>query len=817
MLEHVDENVRELEAVWQDAAKGRDKSAKDEPNGPRGTFFAAHLDEVLRRASEGSEIWHVRMQSFVDDTKGWRHRLRGGDIWRSNSTVLLRSITALRIWDNISSPAERESLEGLWARTYLLEFSAATEGGREAAKLCMKAAELADVNPLPPEHSDPYMALSLRRRRLTLLATAKRLSTFMDLRRRPQNWEALAEAFGEAADLSEEAQRLVPIAKDKGADLHRMWESLMRLRANQERGNVAEARIELSSALTGAKKIENPLTIGGRWRSIKEIAAERHLIDCIEELNKGDSADPAMVQEHLKRWCVNTDRADPPPSPRRSRLMKLRWEAAVAANRVRTGHDITLATSAMRRIANEDRYLEANFANVLAACARARPQASSAAVNILAALADNIRQIDGDALPLPPHRVTAQMSPSWLRSAGDEPEATAYIALLRYLRVIVEYLWCVYRDRARELNIEIPRADPRSFRDLTIDEAAQALAALRKALAWRQLNLSTRALDQVCGLLESHPLVSGHKLVNRPPDINTGDLLDAVVNSTLTDLFPLVVRATGDPPQSFPTDIPVLRLDRREELSTVYNVKDPPPSWPCFGLKPLYKRRDALTQTLRLRHQKPLHLYSTFTWPTPSLVRVLVEGESDAAAFTAYMDHMVPYWRGLPIRIADCGGDSLPGRLLNIEMKRPADDPERACSLVIMADADKKPGTGSWQDVWRQPHAFAVEPDLERLDWSALAEALVVAHGAQLDIPDLREIESRFIHNKENKVPYRAKTFVAQLERELDLRDEIKNREFGAELGKRLALYENPLLAKICRCVVELSEGWKPNGSGRSR
>ena len=809
--------MRELEAIWEDAAKSREKSAKDEPNGPRGTFFAAHLDEVLRRASKGSEIWYVRMQSFADDTKGWRQRLRAGDIWRSNSTALLRAIAALRIWDKLSSPAERESLEGLWARTYLLDFYAAAKGGREAARLCMKAAELANVDPLPPEHPEFYTALSLRRRRLILLATAKRLTTFMDLRRRPQNWEALADAFGEAAGLSEEAQRLVSIARDKGADLHRMWESLMRLRANQERGNVAEARIELSSALTRAKEIENPLANGGRWRSIKEIAAERHLIDCIEELNKGDSADPVMVQEHLKRWCMNTEGADPPPSPRRSRLMKLRLEAAVAANRVRSGQDITLATTAMRRITNEDQYLEANFAAVLDACARARPQTPVAAVNILAALANNIRQIDGDALPLPPHRVTAQMSPSWLRSAGDEPEATAYVALLRYLRVTVEYLWCVYQDRAGELNIEIPQADPRSFRDLTIDEAAQALAALRKALAWRQLNRSTRALDQVCGLLDSHPLGSGHELAKRSPDVNIGDLLDAVVNGTLTDLFPLVVRATGDRPQSFPADIPVLRLDRREEPSTVYNVENPPPSWPCFGLKPLYKRRDALMQTLPLRHQKPLHLYSTFTWPTPSLVRVLVEGESDTAAFAAYMDHMVPYWRGLPIRIADCGGDGLPGRLLKVELKRPTDDPERACSLVIVADADKKPGTGGWQDVWRQPHAFAVEPDLERLDWSALAEALVVAHGAQLDNADLLEIESRFIHNKENKVPGRPRTFVAQLERELGLRDEIKNHKFGAELGKRLARYENPMLAKICRCVVELSEGWRPSGSDRSR
>ncbi|MFD9328490.1 hypothetical protein [Streptomyces sp. NPDC060065] len=804
-------DVRELETLWLQSVSMQAKRTAAEPNGPLGDFFVIHLREVAKKMSGGAEIWRNRLRRFADDTTNWRQNLRSSDVWRSSSTGVLRAITTLRIWEMTASAEGKESLNGRWVRSYLLEFQAIEKGGKAAAKYYIRAANLADIENSNSFDQTQTSAVRLRRRRLVLLANAKRISTFMEMRRRPQDWDALASSFGEAAELSERAQKILWADWDRGPDLHRMWESLMRLRAHQASGSVTEARCELTSALQRARNLTNPIAQGGRWRSVKEIAAERHLIDCIEELNKRESADPILVEEHLKRWCQNTKGIEPPPSPRRMRLMELRRDAAAAANAIRGGQSINLNVSAMRRIASEDRYVALGFASVLEKCGRATPGSSIAVTNILTELSSNIRQIDGDTRPLPPAEVSSQLSPSWLVYHGDDPAVGAYASLLRYVRVIAEYLWCVYRDRAAELHVDVPELDPREFRGLDLSEAFVVIDGLRKAFQWEPDKYSTRALDQLSVMLGTH----ASRIKIPPQDDADGtaivDLLNAIVDTTLSDLFPLVVQGTEVAPVDFPADIPALRLDRPSSPTMVRGVRYAPPSWPNFALKPSYRRKDDLTQVLQLRFRKPIHLYSAFTWPTPSLVRVLVEGPSDVAALEAFLDHTYPYWGGLNIRIVDSEGDNLPGRLVNVELKRHKDDPERAAALVIIADADKIQAKGLWQDVWRQPYAFAISPDLEGLDWSTLAEALAVSFEVQIDVPDLWEINKDFLEAQEKKTPGRHRTFVAQLEHDLALgKGALKNKTFGYELGNRLAHYENPTLAEICRCIVELADGWDP-------
>jgi len=252
-----------LEAQWATIAKDYRANSSSEPFGPRGHFFGERLDDVIRELGSGALIWHRRLQTFVDDTAAWRQRMRSDDVWDADETELRCVVGALRAWQYLSPPSAIARAEGRWHMSYLFEAHAGlTEwgSGRQKIDLYHQAASAADPSRDPPLDPSLHSTIHLRRRHLTLLATAKRMETFLAMRRRPQQWLDLAEAFAEAAEYSQQADAVVHVPSDRGVDLHRMWEALMRLRRACRATGIASGRVQPSNCATFLKRERNTKT-----------------------------------------------------------------------------------------------------------------------------------------------------------------------------------------------------------------------------------------------------------------------------------------------------------------------------------------------------------------------------------------------------------------------------------------------------------------------------------------------------------------------------------------------------------------------------
>jgi hypothetical protein len=202
-----------------------------------------------------------------------------------------------------------------------------------------------------------------------------------------------------------------------------------------------------------------------------------------------------------------------------------------------------------------------------------------------------------------------------------------------------------------------------------------------------------------------------------------------------------------------------------------------------------------------LKGVKPIHLYSAVTWPTPQEVTVLMEGMTDVAALSSFMSSLAPWWRGLRIRLVDCGGDELPRRYRDANRADPTTE-----RIVVVCDGDKR-GDKAWADVFRHEHLFVIEPDLEMLNLTALASAIMSVYGIVVDEVDLNELWRRFDNDRKSVLPGRSRTFAQQIERDLRVSG-LKRIQFADVLGERLAQYRDPTLTHITQMVTAYCEGW---------
>jgi len=794
--------LNELETQWT-VAVAADGITSREPHGPRGAFLSEHLDEVLHELSRGAAVWRVRLKRFVADTAQWRSDLRAVDVTQQNSVRLRQVIAALRCWQRLATPAERESEEGRWNRSYLEMCHASNkDAGQGASRIrqLRQAASIVDPDRPPAVPATGPHYLAMKRRSLTLSANAKRIESFLLMRRRPQQWDEIAAGFAEAAALNEEANRCFLVSNDRGVAINRLWETLAAMRAAEARMDLEAARASLAQAKVHATELEEPFRYGGRWSSVTEVAAERHIIDCLEELAKGASASPDLVVEHLKRWQMNAGKGVPPPRTTRTLVMRARHLTAEIARSVSRGEPIAVELAALRRMINADPYVKVGFEGIVAALRVAERTGSSAYPAVVAELRTHLLSVDGDTRSLPPAASTDLLTPPWARAA-DDSDTEAAAALVRYLRVIAEYLWCVYRDSAIELSIDIPALDPRWFQAMPPGQAGAVIDGLRQALNWDDSRYPAQALYRLGPLAsEASRLLTEGKLIGLP------DLLSATFDATLVDLCPLVVEGIGEPLADFPADIPVVRRIGRNGTEMVTGAAAAPPSWPCFALKPRYKQRDLLTQVISQRHVKPIHLYSAESWPRPSRVRVLVEGASDVTALWTYLDARMPWWKGYDVRIEYGDGDSLPARFRH-ERKRLQQDRDRADAIVVVADADKR-GLSSWDEIWKHPHTFVLDPDLELHHVPAFVEMLMILFDQEMDAVDLYALHDRYRREKAEKLT--RNNFADWLTDELVIGGSIKDESTGAVLGQRLAHYGSPVLDRIAERIDLLANGFAP-------
>jgi hypothetical protein len=795
----------DLEQRWLLCTAATDPTCS-EPYGPLGEFFSAYLDEILDELDKGAAVWRVRLQQFVAETEEWRGRLRSAAMKKQDNARLRRTVTALRIWQRLASPTDLDSIEGRWNLSNLESCRAhQQDSGRGAnrVRLLRKAADAVDPDrpPAIPATSDLHAAM--KRHKLMLESNAFRIESFIKMRRRPQPWDLIAAGFGKAAELSEQAQAIVHVPQERSVSLNRLWESLTLIRAAQNRLDTGAAREQLKKAKGFAADIDDPFRHGGRWSSWAELAAERHVIDCLDELDKEGNADPDLVVEYLQRWLMNTKKGKPPPPANRTTIMNLRHDAAEMARMVYNREDITIRLATFRRTVAVDPYIRLTFDGVTTALQSAARNMNSAYPKVVCALRANLTNVDGDQHSLPPEESTARLTPKWAAGATEETDAVASASLLRYLRVLAEYLWCVYRDTAEELNLSVPQVSGRQFRAMSPTEVGPVISGLKRALAWKDGRYPTIALAKLETLTATISRSTAGGSI-----IGARDVLSVVLDATLVDLFPLVVRSNEKPPTDFPADIAVVRQVKEGGTELVAGVSAPPPSWPYFALKPRYKQRDRLSQLISQRYTRPIHLYSADSWPTPQSVRVLVEGPSDVAALSAYLDARMPWWRGYDIRFNDCGGDKLPARL-EVEQRRLPGDLDRTDHFVIVADADKRTN-GTWDraGIWRHKHSFDIAPDLEMHNLTAFSEALNLAFNKHLTRRDIAKIHLNYSAAKKARVT-KAKNFANYLEQELQITEgAIKREECGALVGQRLAHYGSPTLDHVARRIDLLANGF---------
>lgn len=304
-------------------------------------------------------------------------------------------------------------------------------------------------------------------------------------------------------------------------------------------------------------------------------------------------------------------------------------------------------------------------------------------------------------------RLPDDFLPTWMGAAGAEsafPEEHGVVSMRRYLRTMVEWLWCVYRDDRAERGLPVPLLDTRILRAYGIAELRHAIAELSRVVGWAR-GYPRTALDLAVRELSHLPLDS----------LGVAEAYPPIVRGTFRDLYPLVLqyrRFAGD--ASWPTDLEVHRYDGPRRADVLIDVPHQPPSAPFFSVKPSMRWRRPLKQPRWTTAAKPLHMYDAYTFAEPRAnTIVLVEGVSDAAVVEQLLDSVDKAWRGLGIRVVDGGGDNLPGRYERLS--RDAD------AVVTVCDLDRI-HLSAWVDVFNGAYAFVISPDLNVLISPASAE-----------------------------------------------------------------------------------------------
>lgn len=345
----------------------------------------------------------------------------------------------------------------------------------------------------------------------------------------------------------------------------------------------------------------------------------------------------------------------------------------------------------------------------------------------------------------------------------------ARLVLLWYTRTITDYIWSVYEKNLAEEGKKNSLARP-DFVFCNITSIHEVLEALAKALCWSGGPGTT--LEKLIGLLKT-------AITADPVEISSS-ILPAIVQETASSLYPLPLKIVSQD-RLDPMSAIAWRYDEEGQLH-ISRVINQIPDESFIYLKPRFKQSSAVVQ------QDSLTLYEATVFAVPKPVLVLCEGVTDHAALEVILDATDPTWRELDITILPCDGDHLPSIFRGHRFERP----------VVVADGDKRRDKG-WLPVWRECcYSFILDPDLERLDFDALAQSLTQHWNVPVRTDVIRELSDRSTHGK-------------QFERALCAKygkPHFKSRTFGLFLGEQLVQCGVPdPIKELCYRVIQLANG----------